>query len=338
MHTAQRVSRALLALVVAVATLFTGFVLTTPAHAEVEATGPGLWANPGRFGSAWWDYHGEMLGVYGLDNGQPFYCIETGVAYNGLEGQWQDADDPNSLIAATMIEQNKSNGDGLVHAGVSLALKQHFDHGVPGIVDAILNGGFEGGISGDQVRNMANQLWNTAAAATPQNATVQAKYTKAQREGTVEVWATNMSGGYAGGVPFRMLTSGPIQLSQSEGVTSANGPTVIHWVATGNGDVSVKYQYNVTKAAKLASPNQDMIKPGASDPRNSNEVSFRVVKDFQPTVTTQAADHVLDAGKPVVDNITSGVKDSDPWVDNTPVTANGYYYTGTAKDVLKEIQ
>lgn len=101
--------------------------------------------------------------------------------------------------------------------------------------------------------------------------------------------------------------------------------------------MSIRVQYNKTKAAKLASPNQDMIKVDSTDPAFSNAASFRVVKDFQPTVTTQAADHVLDAGKPVVDNVTSGIQGSDPWVDNTPVTANGYYYTGTAKDVLKEI-
>lgn len=334
----RKLSQAGIALLVAVATLFSGLLLTTPAHAELIPEGPGLWHNPGSApGWGSWGVHGPFLGIDHWENGVPMYCIETGAPMVHFNGEWQETDDPNSLIAATLIERNKGNGDALTQAAVAYALKLHFDRGNAALREAEMNAGFEGGISGNQVRDKANQLWNEAANNTPQNATVEAKYTSGMREGTISVFLKNSSGGYVGGIPFRVVSSGPVAFNTTSGTTNADGNTIINWRATGNGNVSIQVQYNARVVRQLTSTSQDMLKSG--DPRNanSNTATFRVVNNFQPTVTTEASNRIVEAGQPVIDNVTSGVEGSDPWVDNTTVTANGYYYVGTAKDVLKEI-
>lgn len=334
----RKLSQAGLALLVAVATLLSGLALTTPAHAELVPEGPGLWHNPGSApGWGSWFTHGVFLGVDHWENGVPMYCIETGAPMTHFNGDWQETSDTNSLIAATLIERNRGNGDNFTQAAVAYALKLHFDRGNAALREAEMNAGFEGGISGNQVRDKANQLWNEAARDTPQNATVEAKYTKSQREGTISVFLKNSSGGYVGGIPFRIVFSGPVKFSATSGTTSNEGATIINWRATGNGNVNFHAEYNITKVRQLTSSSQDMISPGNSDPAYSNTATFRVVNDFQPTVTTEASSRIVEAGQPVVDNVTSGVEGSDTWVDNTTVTAQGYYYVGDSATILKEI-
>lgn len=61
-----------------------------------------------------------------------------------------------------------------------------------------------------------------------------------------------------------------------------------------------------------------------------------VPQSFQPTVTTKSAKR-FKPGEEITDQITSGVSDGTQWISGTSVKAKGYYYTGEAASILKQI-
>lgn len=59
-------------------------------------------------------------------------------------------------------------------------------------------------------------------------------------------------------------------------------------------------------------------------------------QSFQPTVTTKSAKQ-FKPGEEITDQVTSGVSGDTQWISGTSVKAKGYYYTGEAENILKQI-
>lgn len=319
-QTLRKFGMALIAFIVGAATLVGG---TVTAQAATNS-GPGYWFNPFREGPVFAGKHGVGLGVIGMKDGLPVYCIESGIPAGSLDGNWQPADDMNSRIGATLVDRNKGDMSDMTQAAVQYAIHDHLDQGSSSW-SVYKRQSLEGANMAD-VANRAAQLWNDAAQNVPTNGTVDYRYTQSQREGDIRVFIKNSAGNYVQGVPWKVQLKGPVALNGPDSGVTGNGETVIHWRATGNGQAFAKVVFNASSAKKMASAAQDMFMPG--DPRtlSSNEVQFRVQLSFQPTVSTQVSSKQLARGEPVKDKVTSGLSGDAPWVPGTSVPAHGYYF------------
>lgn len=265
-----------------------------------------------------------------ITGGKWVYCIESGQNINpSVENSWQpvQASDTNSRIAAQLASENNDNTDNTVQAAVAYAIHDHLDIAQSMWGEMKNQPLAQGGTPVSAVSGLAAQLWNKAAADVPANATVEQAYVQAKRTGTISVFVKNAAGGYTSGVPFTIQGTGPVTFSQTSGVTVAGGPTIVNWTATGNGHVTVTPIYYVTEGMKLiAAGTQTGFAPGNTDPMTGQGVAFQVIKDFQPTVTSQVPDSRIEQGQVPLDTITSGIKDGDTWQDSIPVKYEGTLY------------
>ena len=332
----KRFARAVIALVVAVATLFSG---TITAQAAQEGGNPGYWFNPASDGAGWWvAYHGSGLGPVRYEGDNPVYCIEAGIPVD-YAGTWENASDQNSKIAAFMVNQHKGDRSDMTQAAVAYAIHAHMDRGQSHF-NQLVAAGLEGADI-NAVRALADQFWRDARANMPDRIQASYQYTQGKRKGTVNPGILNADGQWVSGIPYTITINGPAVFDATKtntysGTTKGQGEH-IPWTATGNGNASIAIQYQSINATKLNSPGQDLFK--ASDPSTqSGSIQFEVINNFQPTVTTEVRSKKLSAGEPVKDRVTSGVVRGDSWVDGTTVTAKGYYFTGAPKTILQTIK
>lgn len=332
----KRFARAVIALVVAVATLFSG---TITAQAVQSDGMPGYWFNPASDGSGWWvDVHGSGLGPVRYEGDRPVYCIEAGVPVD-FAGTWENASDQNSKIAAFMVNQHKGDRGDMTQAAVAYAIHDHLDRGNSHFRQLVAVG-LEGADIG-AVGALAAQFWRDARANMPDRIQASYQYTQGKRKGTVNPGILNADGQFVAGIPYTITLDGPAVFDATgnnsySGVTSGQEEH-ISWTATGNGGVTAHATYTQVTGKKLNSPGQDLF--GLNDPSNvSGNIQFEVINNFQPTVTTEVSSKKLPAGEPVKDRVTSGVARGDTWVDGTTVKAKGYYFTGAPKTILQTIK
>ncbi|MDK6418810.1 VaFE repeat-containing surface-anchored protein [Actinotignum timonense] len=169
-----------------------------------------------------------------------------------------------------------------------------------------------------------------------------------QRTGNIHgIVVTNGNGVPVAGVPVSLQLSGPAVFdatgTNSWAGTSAAEPITLKWTATGNGDVSYSMQAATSGRRTLTKYGsdgsiQDMITTGnrdlASDPETVTVPgpSWRVIFDFQPTGTSQAASQEINLDGTISDTLTTSVDKSygdGQWtqVNNQPVPV---VYTATA--------
>lgn len=332
----KRFARAVIALVVAVATLFSG---TITAQAVQDGGNPGYWFNPASDGAGWFVlHHGAGLGPVRYDGGNPVYCIEAGIPVD-YTGTWENASDQNSKIAAFMVNQHKGDRSDMTQAAVAYAIHAHMDRGQSHF-NQLVAAGLEGADI-NAVRTLADQFWNDARANMPDHIQASYQYTESKRKGTVNPGVVNANGQWVAGVPYTITLNGPATFD-STGTNTITGTTTgqeehIPWTANGNGNVTMLVQHPTYTAQKLNSPGQDLFK--MNDPSNvTGNIQFEVINNFQPTVTTEVSSKQLAAGETVKDRVTSGVARGDSWVDGTTVKAKGYYFTGDQKTILQTIK
>lgn len=329
----KRLGRIVAASVAAVATLAGGMLVAGTANAAT-AQGPGYWFNPFNSGLVYVGHHGFALGVQGMRNGHPAYCIEVGVA--GIDtnaGTWADATDATSKVAAYMVDRNVGDMSDLTQAAVAYAIHEHLDeHPTWWASVKTHQTGLEGG-DWNTVAARAAQLWQDAADNMPANIEASYEYTQGQRTGTINPGIKNTNGAFVSGLSYTITLNGPAVFSN--GTKTYSGTTTgtaqhIAWTATGNGLVTPTVSYKGYKAAKQNAPGQNLFAP--SDPETTSaNITFNVRRDFQPTVSTQVGSKIVPKGARVSDRVTSGIKQGDEWANGVNVTAKGYYYTLDAR-------
>lgn len=325
----------IVAIAASVAMVATGFVAATPAMADTTIQTPGYYSNP--ISTTSWGAWGQQdFGpIARTSDGKWAYCIQANTQsdHNPNNGTWATVNDANAQKIAWIADKYNNNND-LDQAAITYLVHNTLDKdGGKEYLAVVGQAGLANGNWNDVV-NRANQLWAEAENSVPSDVKAESKYTEGKREGEVHVYIKNANGGYVSGIPFRIVFSGPVKFGKTSGTTVANGPTTIPWEATGNGDIKFKVQYNKTVAKRLASSAQDLFSSGDPITMNSPEISFRVVNDFQPTVTTQVSKQLLERGDKAVDTVTSGVSGSDTWITDpkVSVTAKGYFYTVPATE------
>jgi hypothetical protein len=319
----------------------------TASFAATHTGNPGYDYNPYNLvdqGGGWSGSDGATLGIIGWVNGKALYCIEAGVPeINPSNGSWSDATDTTSLIAANLVDRNKSDLSDFTQAAVAFALHEHLDAGSRW---AVLRHYFGNTVTlegGDIAAVMAHsiQLWNEAAKNLATSLDAQYQYTVGKRKGTVNPGITNASGQYTSGLAYTLSIAGP-GVWDSTGSKNYSGITngsaqLIPWTASGNGNVRVSISYLTPQGSRQSSSSQDLFMLPTSTNERSASIAFDVQRDFQPTLSTQMSDAALDAGATVVDRVTSGMTSGDQWASGVTVKAEGWYFTGSSANILKKI-
>lgn len=301
-----------MALVVGIATLFTGAVT---AHAD---SGPGLvhgyYVSPISMGPHFISTRGAGLGVVTMDEGNPVYCIEFGKPLSGF-GAWQDATSPDQRVAANLVDWNKSDMSGFTQAAVAWALHDHLNVDINNSTDFWnywkANGSLDGADK-NAVGARAAQLWDEAAKNMPASARMSYKYTQGKRRGTVNPGLKNGYGQWIAGVQYTFTDLNNKIRFDATGTNTISGVTNgqeehIAWTAIGNGITNVQIRWKVPLGAINNSPGQKLFAGKDPDTQTSN-IEFQVRRDFQPTVTTQVSSKELKRGQTVADRVTSDVR------------------------------
>ncbi|MCH4174857.1 MAG: hypothetical protein LKF41_03235 [Bifidobacterium sp.] len=317
------------------------------ASAATHLGNPGYDYNPYNLsaqGGGWNAGNGSGLGIIDWANGNPVYCIEAGEPTIDLNsGTWSEANDSDSRIAANLVDRNKNDLSDFTQAAVAYALHAHLDVGSRWLVLRAHYGGavtLEGGDINAVVAR-GDQLWAEATSSVSSVVDASYQYTQAKRKGIVDPGIKNASHQYVSGLSFTITDLNNAVYFDSTGTPTFSGTTNgsaqhIAWTATSNGAANFRIRYQVAKGAKLDSSVQDLFQPSHTESQDGF-ITFAVQRDFQPIVSTQVSDTTLDTGAMVTDRVSSGVVPGDEWAAGVSVSAQGWYFTGVAANILKKI-
>lgn len=362
--TIRHVVRTIAAGVAAAATLAAGMLVAGTADAadmrdpferSIQNGNPGLWANMGTItfsnGHKYEDME-QSLGVVDKVNGKNVYCIQADTLYTGTAGTWGEWTDaktkPDAQRLAWLTDKYNGNTDDLTQAAIAGLIHQKLDPMGEEYLKGIERLGWKDGTSWDTYTKKMNELWNEAVANTPSNLDMRYQYTIGQRKGTIDVGIQNGNGGFLSGITYTATLKGPAVFDQT-GKNTISGTTTnsaqhVAWTATGNGKVMPVFNYKVPKAAKLSSPNQNLM--AATDPETvSKNIQFEVLNNFKPTIESNQTDHRIEYGHAPEDDLTWHVDPSGgDWIEGATIKSTGtlYYFANkpvegrtTVKDGVK---
>lgn len=351
--TIRHVVRTIAAGVAAAATLAAGMLVAGTADAadmrdpferSIQNGNPGLWANMGTItfsnGHKYEDVE-QSLGVVDKVNGKNVYCIQADTLYTGTAGTWGEWTDaktkPDAQRLAWLTDKYNGNTDDLTQAAIAGLIHQKLDPMGEEYLKGIERLGWKDGTSWDTYTKKMNELWNEAVANTPSNLDMRYQYTIGQRKGTIDVGIQNGNGGFLSGITYTATLKGPAVFDQT-GKNTISGTTTnsaqhVAWTATGNGKVMPVFNYKVPKAAKLSSPNQNLM--AATDPETvSKNIQFEVLNNFKPTIESNQTDHRIEYGHAPEDDLTWHV---DPtggdWIEGATIKSTGTLYYFAKKPV-----
>lgn len=351
--TIRHVVRTIAAGVAAAATLAAGMLVAGTADAadmrdpferSIQNGNPGLWANMGTItfsnGHKYEDIE-QSLGVVDKVNGKNVYCIQADTLYTGTAGTWGEWTDaktkPDAQRLAWLTDKYNGNTDDLTQAAIAGLIHQKLDPMGEEYLKGIERLGWKDGTSWDTYTKKMNELWNEAVANTPSNLDMRYQYTIGQRKGTIDVGIQNGNGGFLSGITYTATLKGPAVFDQT-GKNTISGTTTnsaqhVAWTATGNGKVMPVFNYKVPKAAKLSSPNQNLM--AATDPETvSKNIQFEVRNNFKPTIESNQTDHRIEYGHAPEDDLTWHV---DPtggdWIQGATIKSTGTLYYFANKPV-----
>lgn len=362
--TIRHVVRTIAAGVAAAATLAAGMLVAGTADAadmrdpferSIQNGNPGLWANLGTItfsnGHKYEDME-QSLGVVDKVNGRNVYCIQADTFYTGTAGTWGEWTDaktkPDAQRLAWLTDKYNGNTDDLTQAAIAGLIHQKLDPMGEEYLRGIQHLGWKDGTSWDTYTKKMNELWNEAVANTPTNLDMKYQYTTGKRKGTINVGIQNGNGANIVGAQYTATLNGPAVFDQT-GKNTISGTTTgsdqhIAWTATGNGKVTYKISRKIPKAAKLESPNQDLMAP--TDPETVSEnIQFEVLNNFKPTIESNQTDHRIEYGHAPEDDLTWHVDPSGgDWIEGATIKSTGtlYYFANkpvegrtTVKDGVK---
>lgn len=351
--TIRHVVRTIAAGVAAAATLAAGMLVAGTADAadmrdpferSIQNGNPGLWANMGTItfsnGHKYEDME-QSLGVVDKVNGKNVYCIQADTLYTGTAGTWGEWTDaktkPDAQRLAWLTDKYNGNTDDLTQAAIAGLIHQKLDPMGEEYLKGIERLGWKDGTSWDTYTKKMNELWNEAVANTPSNLDMRYQYTIGQRKGTIDVGIQNGNGGFLSGITYTATLKGPAVFDQT-GKNTISGTTTnsaqhVAWTATGNGKVMPVFNYKVPKAAKLSSPNQNLM--AATDPETvSKNIQFEVLNNFKPTIESNQTDHRIEYGHAPEDDLTWHVDPSGgDWIEGATIKSTGTLYYFAKKPV-----
>lgn len=351
--TIRHVVRTIAAGVAAAATLAAGMLVAGTADAadmrdpferSIQNSNPGLWANLGTItfsnGRKYEDME-QSLGVVDKVNGKNVYCIQADTLYTGTAGTWGEWTDaktkPDAQRLAWLTDKYNGNTDDLTQAAIAGLIHQKLDPMGEEYLRGIQHLGWKDGTSWDTYTKKMNELWNEAVANTPTNLDMKRQYTTGKRKGTINVGIQNGNGGFLSGITYTATLKGPAVFDQT-GKNTISGTTTnsaqhVAWTATGNGKVMPVFNYKVPKAAKLSSPNQNLM--AATDPETvSKNIQFEVLNNFKPTIESNQTDHRIEYGHAPEDDLTWHVDPSGgDWIEGATIKSTGTLYYFAKKPV-----
>lgn len=351
--TIRHVVRTIAAASATVATLAAGMLVAGTADAadmrdpferSIQNGNPGLWANMGTItfsnGHKYEDME-QSLGVVDKVNGKNVYCIQADTLYTGTAGTWGEWTDaktkPDAQRLAWLTDKYNGNTDDLTQAAIAGLIHQKLDPMGEEYLKGIERLGWKDGTSWDTYTKKMNELWNEAVANTPSNLDMRYQYTIGQRKGTIDVGIQNGNGGFLSGITYTATLKGPAVFDQT-GKNTISGTTTnsaqhVAWTATGNGKVMPVFNYKVPKAAKLSSPNQNLMT--ATDPETvSKNIQFEVLNNFKPTIESNQTDHRIEYGHAPEDDLTWHVDPSGgDWIEGATIKSTGTLYYFAKKPV-----
>lgn len=351
--TIRHVVRTIAAASATVATLAAGMLVAGTADAadmrdpferSIQNGNPGLWANMGTItfsnGHKYEDME-QSLGVVDKVNGKNAYCIQADTLYTGTAGTWGEWTDaktkPDAQRLAWLTDKYNGNTDDLTQAAIAGLIHQKLDPMGEEYLKGIERLGWKDGTSWDTYTKKMNELWNEAVANTPSNLDMRYQYTIGQRKGTIDVGIQNGNGGFLSGITYTATLKGPAVFDQT-GKNTISGTTTnsaqhVAWTATGNGKVMPVFNYKVPKAAKLSSPNQNLM--AATDPETvSKNIQFEVLNNFKPTIESNQTDHRIEYGHAPEDDLTWHVDPSGgDWIEGATIKSTGTLYYFAKKPV-----
>lgn len=265
------------------------------------------------------------------------YCIESSVDFGRSSGDWKQELDKDYRIAAEMIKTSSNNDNLLTQTSIAFAMHDHFDLKKDEWKRAVDNG-FEK-ISTEDLKKTSKKLWEEAENNTPMNLEVNQEYTSGKHAGVVHVRVKNIKGYALKDVPIRLESEDALvefnDGKQSVELKSKDEVVNIPWSSKRNGTAIVKIGFLAPKAERYYSPEyQDEIR-SINDAEYSEKLAFGVKDSFQPTLTSKVAKHELHVGEKVDSTVTSGVLAKDSWLNGVTLRAQGYYFVGSAKDILQ---
>lgn len=351
--TIRHVVRTIAAASAAVATLAAGMLVAGTANAAVtrdpgersiQNGNPGLWTNLGTItfsnGKSYPNME-QSLGVVDKVNGRNAYCIQADTLYTGTMGTWGEWTDertkPDAQKLAWLTNRHNDDRDDLTQAAIAGLIHQKLDPMGGEYLNGIRRLGWKDGIGWDAYAAKMDSLWNEAVANTPKDLNMQYRYTTGKRKGTINVGILNGNGAYIAGVQYTATLNGPAVFDQT-GTNTISGTTTnsaqhVMWTATGNGEVTPTFKYKVPKAAKLESPNQNLM--ADTDPETvSKNITFQVQANFKPTIRSDQSDHRVEYGHAPEDDLTWHV---DPtggdWIQGATIKSTGTLYHFANKPV-----
>ena len=239
-------------------------------------------------------------------------------------------------IAANIIKTHNNNDDDLTQAALAFMIHNHFDINQDRWKEAVENGFVD--VETETLRNKADKLWQQGVKETPVKAVLKNDYTKGKRIGVMHISLQNSNGDSLGGVPIKVKSSNNL-IKFANGSESFEGKSKkegldITWNALDAGNARIEVSFNAPKAERLFSPDgQDVIR-SFENTWYPQDFSFGVEKTFQPLLKSKISKHELRAGEQVDSTVTSSVAGNDSWPENVRLRAQGYYFVGSAEDIL----
>ena len=265
------------------------------------------------------------------------YCIESGTDFRKDDNYWQPVYDNDFRIAATMIQHEKTSFTDFIPAGVAYAIHDHLDLN-PEQWKKIKEAGFSGDHQ-ELVGTSADQSWNYAKYTTPVKVSSSQKYTNGKREGVLHISLLNVDNSDVRNIHVLVKSTNNL-VSFDKGKTTFEGTTGdeakldVPWVAQGDGNAQITVSYEGAKPERLYSGGQDAIRSVENTWYDENIPEFEVEKTFDPTLTAKISNRELAVGEKVDTTVKSGVTGNNIWPEDVLLRAEGYYFVGSANDVL----
>jgi hypothetical protein len=288
------------------------------------------------------------------------WCINFGLALPAGTVSVVRVEDANSSAMAWLLGRLQHDpaslgvaDRGLSNAAGSYLVHMNYEEGNKAAVSAEARKAALAAAAWPALRAEADRLWELAvASANPSAQTEVQTYVSNQRTGVISnIGIQNGRGEWIGGIDFTStLTEGAVfdtngngQVDPGESGTSAgttgSEPVSLNWVATpGIHDVNFDTTYATTRAGlevlRAGAGVQDGLRKAGDDPQvlASAGVRFRAVGSFQPVVSTQVANAVVDAGEAVPDRVTFAAAPGETWIPGTRVCAAGTFYAPFASE------
>lgn len=351
--TIRHVVRTIAAASATVATLAAGMLVAGTADAadmrdpferSIQNGNPGLWANMGTItfsNGAKYEGMAQSLGVVDRVNGRNTYCIQADVLYTGTTGTWGEWTDAKTKTDAQRLawltDKYNEDRDDLTQAAIAGLIHQKLDPMGNEYLNGVRALGWADGTSWATYEAKINSLWNEAVANTPAGLKMEYQYTQSKRKGTINVGIQNGNGANIAGAQYTATLNGPAVFDQTQ-TNTISGTTTgsdqhIAWTATGNGKVTYKLSRKIPKAAKLESPNQNLMAP--TDPgTQTNNITFEVLNNFKPTIESNQTDHRIEYGHAPEDDLTWHVDPSGgDWIEGATIKSTGTLYYFAKKPV-----